>query len=74
MSWSDRTEVGPLQWHMFECAMPQETAVQKRWYGAVSNAIAAATDDAYVRDAIMTCWSSDNNGWVHTAADDQDNR
>ena len=74
LSWNDRTEVGPLQWHMFECTMPQETAVWKRWYGAVCSAIASATDDAYVRGAIMACWSSDSNGWVHTAADDQDNR
>ena len=55
---------------MFECTMPQETAVWKRWYGAVSSAIASATDDAYVRDAIMACWSSDSNGWVHMATDE----
>jgi len=59
---------------MLECTMPQEIAVRKRWYGAVDNVIATATDDAYVRDAIMACWSSDSNGWIHTAADDQDNR
>ena len=74
LSWNDRTEIGPLQWHIFECTMPQETAVRKRRHGAVCSAIASATDDAYVRDAIMACWSSDSNGWVHTAADDQDNR
>ena len=62
LAWNDRTEVGPLQWHMFECTMPQETAVRKRWYGAVSSVIASATDGAYVRDAIMACWSSDSNG------------
>ena len=59
---------------MLECTMPEEIAVRKRWYGAVSSVIASATDDAYVRDAIMAFWSSDSNGWVHTAADDQDNR
>ena len=74
LTWNDRTEVGSLQWHMLECTMPQEIAVRKRWYGAVDNVIATATDDAYVRDAIMACWSSDSNGWIHTAADDQDNR
>ena len=58
---------------MLECAMPQETAVRKKWYGAVSNTIATVTDDLYVREAIMACWASDSNGWIHTAADDQEN-
>ena len=63
LAWNDRTEIGPLQWHMLECTMPQETAVWKMWYGAVSSVIASATDGAYARDAIMACWSSDSNGW-----------
>jgi hypothetical protein len=47
--------------------------VRKRWYAAVRAHVSAATDGAVVRRSIMACWSARDGGWIHIAADDEDN-
>ena len=47
--------------------------MRKRWYAAVREHVSAATDGAVVRRSIMACWSARDGGWIHIAADDEDN-
>ena len=30
LEWANRDQVGQLQWHMFACALPEETSVRRR--------------------------------------------
>ena len=71
LGWVDHEDIGPLQWHLFECELTPEKAVRRRWRTAVKTAIAAATTDLVVVEAIVACWSSRTNGTIHTAAADQ---
>ena len=70
--WSDRKELGSLQWHCLACTSSQETGVRKRWRAFVRSAVAKAVRDPVVVDVIVDCWTHRTDGTIHTAFSDQD--
>ena len=61
----------PLQWHFLEYELAPEKAIRRRWRAAVKAALTAATTDLVVVEAIVPCWSSKADGFIHTAAADR---
>ena len=73
LGWVDREAIGPLQRHFLECGLSLEKTIRQHWRAAMKTALAAATKDLVVVEAIVACWSSRADGAMHTAATDQAN-
>ena len=74
LSWTNREQIGQLQWHMFACSLPEETNVRGRWLKAVRRDIAAHIKDAAITRVIVRCWSYSNDGRIDAAEKDQRQR
>ena len=71
LQWSDRDDVGPLQWHFLQCTLAEETSVRKRWRAAIKRTIVAAASDLVVAEKVIACWTHLTDGTIHTSAGDQ---
>ena len=71
LQWSDRDDVGPLQWHFLQCTLAEETSVRKRWRAAIKRTIVAAASDLVVAEKVVACWTHLADGTIHTSAGDQ---
>jgi hypothetical protein len=71
LQWSDRDDVGPLQWHFLQCTLAEETSVRKRWRAAIKRTIVAAATDLVVAEKVIACWTHLTDGTIHTSAGDQ---
>ena len=72
LSWSDRRELGVVQWHCLACVLPQEVGIRKRWRAFIKSALVKAVRDPVVVDIVTDCWTHRMDGTIHTACDDQD--
>ena len=68
LKWSNRAEVGRLQWHMLRCTLPHETKVRREWHSAVRRTLESFTDNSRVINAAMACWSTSERGVINTTA------
>ena len=71
LTWSNRKELGVLQWHCLACTSPQETGIRRRWRAFVKSAIAKAIRDPVVIEVVTDCWTHRTDGTIHTTYDDQ---
>ena len=71
LRWSDRDDVGPLQWHFLQCALAEETSVRKWWRAAIKRTIVASTTDLVVAEKVVACWTHLTDGTIRTSAGDQ---
>ena len=55
LSWTNREQIGQLQWHMLSCSLPEETNVRCRWLKVVRRDIAAHIKDAAIARVIVRC-------------------
>ena len=71
LQWSDRDDVGPLQWHFLQCILAAETSVRRRWRAVMKRTIVAAAPDLIVSEKVLACWTHLADGTIRTAACDQ---
>jgi hypothetical protein len=55
LTWSDRKELGPLQWHCLACVLPREVGIRKRWRAFIRSALGKAIRDPVVVDIVTDC-------------------
>ena len=55
LEWTNRAEIGRLQWNMLQCTLPHETKVRREWNSVMRKAL---EDNARVVNAAMACWST----------------
>ena len=72
LKWSNRDQVGQLQWHIFACSHPEELTARRRWIRAVRRNLPEHIRDAAIVRMILRCWSHTDDG--HIAAAEQDQR
>ena len=70
MTWSDRQDVGPLQWHMLEWTMSEEQSTRKAWRAAIKRAVSAFTTDLPIVESAAACYTDKTDGTIHTACGD----
>ena len=68
MTWLDRQDVGPLQWHMLECTMAEERSTRKAWRAAIKRAVSAFASDLPIVESATAFWTDKTDGTIHTAS------
>jgi hypothetical protein len=72
MTWSDRQDVGQLQWHMLACTMAEEQPTKRAWRAAIKCAVPAFTAGLPNEESVTACWRDKTDGTIHTACGDTD--
>ena len=72
MTWSDRQDVGPFQWHMLECTMDEEQSTRKAWRAAIKRTVPAFTTDLPIVESVTACWTDKTDCTIHTVSVDAD--